>query len=111
MVEETNTNVENKEEPKIVCAYTIYRFDNGNTQVDNAEVEGVETEKLTTTQILGDIIAVAKQVEEKRAEEIAYNATIRALDAYMTAVDNNRKAAEAKAREAAAQATVEMPEA
>lgn len=89
-------------EPKIIAAYTVYRYENGNTVVDNAKIEGIQ--ELSTAQILTDIAVVAKQVEEKRMEDLQYNACIRAIDDYMTAVNNQRAAAEAEAK-----AQVEMP--
>ena len=96
---EENKNVNPAEEQaKVVVAYTVYRMSNGQTQVDNADIDGVETEKLSTNQIMTDICTVAEQIKNQREEERVYNATLRAIDAYMVAYANNQKAAEAEAQ-------------
>lgn len=88
-------------EEKIVCAYTIYRMANGNTRVENAKVEGAE--ELSTNQIFNDILVVARQVKEKKQEELVERAAFNAMAAYMQAAVNQAKAEEVEAE-------VEAPE-
>lgn len=88
-------------EGKVLAAYTIYRLDNGNTRVENAEVEGAT--KLSTDQIFNDLLVVSRQVKEKKEADMMKAAAFQALAEYMQAAANQEKAE-------AVEAEVEMPE-
>lgn len=104
--------VKNEENLSVIAAYTIYRMSNGNTTVENAEVEGVQ--KLSTSQIFADIRTVARQIEKKEQADMIRAEVIGALSDYLRAAQNQEKAEEVEAaidgKAVAAEPQVEMPE-
>lgn len=58
------------EEKKVVTAYVVKRYENGDIDVEDAGLEG--TEPMTSEQIYKDIEDVAKLVANKRVENAAY---------------------------------------
>ena len=60
------------EDKKLVMAYVVKRYENGDTDIENAEVEGVELPKLTNEEMYKDVEEVARIIAHKRVENAAY---------------------------------------
>lgn len=96
---EENINTEEKEVP-IVSAYVIYRYENGNTKVENAEIESLSLKKLSDSEIFNDIERVANQISERKQYQRTYDASLSALLEYQKALENSRRAAEVESASA-----------
>lgn len=59
-----------QETKKIVTAYVVKRYENGDIDVEDAKLEG--TEPLVSEQIYKDIEDVARVIANKRVENAAY---------------------------------------
>lgn len=82
-------------EKKLVMAYVVKRYDNGDTDIENAEIEGVELPKLTNEEMYRDVEEVAKLIKHKRMEQAAY------LGCYRFFQDQERARQQAMAEAAA----------
>lgn len=63
------------EEKKIVMAYTVKRFENGDIDVEDAHLEG--TTEVASEAIYKDIEDVARVIALKRTENAAYAGVMR----------------------------------
>ena len=63
------------EEKKVVVAYTVKRYENGDIDVEDAKLEG--TTEVTSEAIYKDIEDVAKVINLKRTENAAYAGVMR----------------------------------
>lgn len=88
-------------EKKLVMAYVVKRYENGDTDIENAEVEGVELPKLTNEEMYKDVEEVAKLIKHKRIENAAYLGCYR----FFQDQERARQAAMQQAAEAAVETT------
>lgn len=86
------------EEKKIVTAYIVKRYENGDIDVEDAKLEG--TEPLQSEQIYKDVEEVARVIANKRIENAAYVGAYRFFNDLRA-----REEAEARAAMEAAQGT------
>ena len=84
-------------EKKLVMAYVVKRYDNGDTDIENFEVEGTELPKLTNEEMYRDVEDVAKLIKHKRMEQAAY------VGCYRFFQDQERARQQAMAQQAAAE--------
>ena len=84
-------------EKKVVVAYVVKRYNNGDIDVEDAGVEG--TDEVSSEQIYKDIEDVSRIIALKRTENAAY-AGVRRFFAEVEAA--NRRAAEGAGEEAGA---------
>ena len=63
------------EDKKIAYAYTVLRYENGDTDVQDAKLEG--TTEMTADNIYKDIEDVARIIGNKRVENAAYAGVLR----------------------------------
>ena len=84
------------EEKKIVTAYVVKRYDNGDIDVEDAHLEG--TSEMTSEQIYKDIEDVSKTIGLKRIENAAFAGVYR----FYSDIQNQAQAAaeQAKANDA-----------
>jgi hypothetical protein len=83
---------------KVVTAYVVKRYENGDIDVEDAGLEGTET--LQSEQIYKDIEDVARVIANKRVENAAYVGAYRFFNDLRA-----REEAEARAAMEAAQQT------
>ena len=81
------------EEKKIVCAYTVKRYEDGSTDVEDAKLDG--TTEMKADAIYRDIEEVAKLIEFQRYSNAAYQGIAR----FYTDAEEARAAEAAKTEE------------
>ena len=90
------------EENKLVVAYTIKRYANGDVDVEDAKLEG--TENITSEEIYKDVEDVARLVANKRIENAAYAGAYR----FFAELRAREEALAAQAAKAETEGTLEV---
>lgn len=81
---EMNVNAQNTT-PAVKVAYTIRRYENGDVDVVNADVEGAV--KLGSEALYKDLEDVAEIIRLKRIENAAYSGVLRFYQSMQTQMD------------------------